>query len=106
MSCMYIYCIAGNFRHLFSSANFLSVIFLSCVSDNIEDMATFTTLVKICFTESFCNTKVVGLSETFVQRKYLAIWYMIVLFEGLVQSCDTATLCSSPGGKNVPGDFG
>ena len=57
------YRIAGNFwqfRHLLSLAKFLSVNFLSCVNDYIEDMAIFTALVKIYSTEYFCNTKVVN----------------------------------------------
>ena len=43
--------------------NFITRIFLSCV---IEDMATFTTLVK----NYFCNTKVPGLGEIFVKQKF------------------------------------
>ena len=55
---------------------FLSANFLSCViNDYIEDMVTFTTLVKIYSTEYFYNTKVAGLGETFVQQKFLAISY-------------------------------
>ena len=42
-------------------------ILLSCVDDYIEDMVTFTTLEKIYPTEYFCNTKVAGLDEIFVQ---------------------------------------
>ena len=38
---------------------------LSCVKDCIEDMATFTALVNTNF---FCNTKVAGLGEIFIQR--------------------------------------
>ena len=39
----------------------------TCVNDYIEDMATFTALAKIYFTEYFCNAKVAGLGESFVQ---------------------------------------
>ena len=52
-------------------AKFLSMNF--CTNDYIEGMATFTALVKI---EYFCNTKVAGLGEIFVQRKFSAIQYM------------------------------
>ena len=52
------------FHHLvFSLVKILSAIFLSCVNDYIEDIANFTTLVKIYSTEYFCNTKVAGLGE-------------------------------------------
>ena len=50
--------------------NFLSCKFLSCVNDYIEDMATFTALVKIYSTKYFCNTKVAGLGEIFVKRNF------------------------------------
>ena len=48
------------FRHLLSLAKFESF------NDYIEDMATFTTLVKIYSIEYFCNTKVAGLGKIFV----------------------------------------
>ena len=48
---------------------------LSCVNDYVEHMATFTTRAKISFSENFCNTKVAGPGETFVQRKYSAVQY-------------------------------
>ena len=63
------------FRHLLSLAKFLSHEFLSCVNDYIEDMATLIALVKIYFTEYFCNTKLAGLGEIFVKQKFLRIWY-------------------------------
>ncbi len=53
----------------------LSTNFLSCVNDYIEDIATFTSLAKICSTEYFCNTKVAGLGKIFVQQKFSAIQY-------------------------------
>ena len=54
--------------------------FLSCVNDYIEDMATFTALAKIYFTKYFCNTKVSGVGEIFVKRKFSHIqYYNIVL---------------------------
>ena len=34
-------------------------------------MVTFTALAKIYSTEYFCNTKVAGLGEVFVQRNFL-----------------------------------
>ena len=69
-----IYRIAGNFHQEKIFANFATCscwsifylqIFLSCVNDYIEDMATFTTLAKIYSTEYFCNTKVAGLGKIF-----------------------------------------
>ena len=60
---------AENFRqlhHLLSLAKIVSMNFLSCVNDRIDDMATFTALAKIYSTEYFCNTKVAGLGEIFV----------------------------------------
>ena len=50
------YLIARNFRQFH---HLLSLV--SCVNDYIEDMATFTALVKIYSTEYFCNAKVAGL---------------------------------------------
>ena len=38
-------------------------------------MATFTALVKIYSTEYYCNTKVAGLGEIFVKRKFSCILY-------------------------------
>ena len=51
--------------------------FLSHVNDYIEDMATFTASAKIYSTEYFCNAKVAGIGEIFVQRKVSAIRYII-----------------------------
>ena len=61
------------FRHLLSLAKFCPQFFLSHVNDYIEDMTTFTALVKI---EYFCDTKVAGLGEIFVGQKFLAVHYM------------------------------
>ena len=63
----------GQFRHLLLLAKFVSVNFLSCVNDYIEDMAIFTALAKIYSTEYFCNTKELGLV------KFLAIRYFMGL---------------------------
>ena len=41
-------------------------------------MVTFTTLVKICSTEYFCNTKVAWLGEIFYQAKIFT--YTVHLF--------------------------
>ena len=38
-------------------------------------MATFTTLAKIYSIKYFCNTKVSGLGEIFVKRKFSCILY-------------------------------
>ena len=40
---------------------------------------TFNALVKIYSTKYFCNTKVAGLGEIFVQQKFLVIQYIMVL---------------------------
>ena len=50
--------------------NFYHANFLSGINDYIEDMATFTAWAKIYSTDYFCNTKVVGLGEIFVKRKF------------------------------------
>ena len=71
--------IFANFTMCSYWRNFYRMNFLSCVNDYIEDMVTFTALAKIYSTEYFCNTKVAGLGEIFVQRKFCRIRYMIVL---------------------------
>ena len=45
----------------------LSCEFFVLIDDYIEDMAIFTALAKIYSTKYFCNTKVAGLGEIFVQ---------------------------------------
>ena len=52
--------------------------FLSCVNDYIyiEDMMTFTALAKIYSTKYFCSTKISGLGEIFVKRKFSRIRYI------------------------------
>ena len=60
---------------MLSLVKFYHANFLSCVNDYIEDMATFTALVKIYSTKYFCSTKVAGLGEIFVKRKFSRIWY-------------------------------
>ena len=76
------YCIHRNFHQekFLPSAlidkNFITRIFLSCVNDYIEDMATFTALAKIYSTKYFCNTKVGGLGKIFVQRNFCRIRYL------------------------------
>ena len=64
------------FHHLLSLAKFLSREFLV---DYIEDMATITALAKIYSTKYFCNTKVSGVGEIFVKRKFSHIRYYEVL---------------------------
>ena len=51
--------------------------FLFCVKDSIEDVATFTALVKnyMYSTKFFCNIKVAGLGKIFIQRKFSCIQY-------------------------------
>ena len=41
-------------------------------------MVTFTALAKIYSSEYFCNARVAGIGEIFVQRKFSAIRYMIM----------------------------
>ena len=48
-----------------------------------NDMATFTTLVKIYSIEYFCNTKV---GEIFVQRKLSAVWYKLAFIKLTIPS--------------------
>ena len=76
------------FRHLLLLANFLLREFLSRVDDYPEDMMTFTALAKIYSTEYFCDTKVAGVDEIFVQRKILSytvyyvyecLWFLLYL---------------------------
>ena len=67
-----------NFCHLLSLVKFLFTNFLSCVNDYVEDMATFTTLMKNYSTKSFCNAKVAGLGKFFAQRKFWLLWYISV----------------------------
>ena len=52
------------------------VCFLSCVNDYIEPVVTFTAWVKICSAKYFCNVRVAGLGEIFVQQKFSAELYM------------------------------
>lgn len=57
------YRIAGNFRqfrHLLLLAKILSANLLSYINNYIEDMATFTALMRI---KCFCNIKVAGLGK-------------------------------------------
>ena len=51
-------------------------IFLSRVNDCIESMAIFTAWAKINSVKYFCNARVAGSGEIFVQRKVLAVWYV------------------------------
>ena len=62
--------------------NFYCANFLFCVNDYIEDMATFTALVKIYSTEYFCNTKVhvAGLGEIFVVYSIKFGCYFVATF--------------------------
>ena len=60
------------FRHLLALAKFLSHEFFDGYT---EDMATFTALAKIYSSEYFCNARVAGIGEIFVQRKFSAIRY-------------------------------
>ena len=50
--------------------NFIHEFFLLCVNDyiHVEDIVTFTALVKNYSTKYFSGTKVDGLGEIFVQK--------------------------------------
>ena len=50
---------------------------LSCVNDCTKDMVTLIALAKIYSTNSYFNTKVAGLGEIFVQRKFPRTWYPV-----------------------------
>ena len=75
------------FPHLLSLAKFLAHKFLSCFNDYIEDMVTFTALVKNYSAEYFCNTKVhvAELGEIFVKRNFhiygIKLYAQLVLVE-------------------------
>ena len=51
------------FCHLLSLKIYLQI--LPCVNDYTEDMATFTTLVKFCYTEYLCNAVKSWASKSF-----------------------------------------
>ena len=46
-----------------------------------QDISTFTTLAKIYSSEYFCNARVAGIGEIFVQRKFSAIRYLILALQ-------------------------
>ena len=48
---------------------------MSRIDDYTEDMVTFTALAKIYSSEYFCNARVAGIGEIFVQRNFSAIRY-------------------------------
>ena len=78
------YCIARNFVQEKIFTNFIScfvskILSANFLNDYIEDTATFTTLVKLYSTKFFCKTKVDGLGEIFVQRKFSTIRYVLEL---------------------------
>ena len=54
-------------------------VFLSHVNDYIEPVVTFVARAKIYSTEYFCNTRVAGLDEFFVQQKFSAVQCMLTL---------------------------
>ena len=62
--------------------------FLSFIKDCIEDMATFTILVKFFSTKFFCSTKVAGLGEiykSYIQYSNFDTFFPVLV--GHVQSC-------------------
>ena len=87
------------FRHLFLLAKFLLCKCLSCVNDYIEDIAP---LAEIYSTKYFCNTKVAGLGEIFVQQKmshtvsHVRVCTMhVTCLCVCVHACVPATVCMS-----------
>ena len=77
------------FHHLLSLVKFYHANFLSSINDCIEDMATFSCHIgEIYSTNGFCNTKVAGLSEVLIQRKFPRIRYFVLLYTEA-----TSTLC-------------
>ena len=60
----------ANFTTCYYWRKFLSVNFLSCVKDYIEGVVTLiiTSLANIYSIKYFCNAKVAGLGEIFVQQ--------------------------------------
>ena len=60
--------------------NFYHANSLPCVNDYIDSIAPFTVLVKSYSTKYFCNTKVAGLGEISVQRKFCHIRYSFIGF--------------------------
>ena len=68
------YPIAGNFCQektpILPPVLISEIYFLSYVNDYIDDMATFTVLEKNYSTKYFCNEKVAGPGEMFVQQKF------------------------------------
>ena len=52
---------------------FIPRTFLSRVNDYLAPMAIFTAWVKIYFAKYFCNARVGGLGEIFVQQKFSAV---------------------------------
>ena len=56
-----------NFTTCLHWRNFYPANFLSRIDDYTEDMATFTALAKIYSSEYFCNARVAGIGEIFVQ---------------------------------------
>ena len=57
--------------------NFIMLIFVLCKW--LQDMATFTYLMKIFSTKFFFNMKVAGPGEIFVQQKFPCVQYSSVL---------------------------
>ena len=62
----------ANFTTCYHWQKFLSVNFLSCVNDYVEDVVTLiiTSLANIYSIEYFCNAKVAGLGEIFIKRNF------------------------------------
>ena len=61
--------IFADFTTCLYGRNFYPVNFLSRIDDYTEDMAIFTALAKIYSSEYFCNARVAGIGEVFVQQK-------------------------------------
>ena len=58
------------FHYLLTLVKILSTNFFSCVKDCIAGMVTFTALAKF---KNYYNTKIAGLGESFIPRKFSAM---------------------------------
>ena len=68
------------YRNLISLAKSYLQILFSCVNNSIEDVATFTVLVKMNFMKCFCHIKVAGLGKIFLLQIFRLYHTMIIDF--------------------------
>ena len=106
---VHIYCVGGIFRQekiftYFATCScwreFYPRIFLPCVNNylHVEDIATFTVLVKIYSTKHFRNTKVAGLGEIFVFAYTIEYCYCTALIDdNYIRLCRLCVLIITDG---------